>query len=145
MSEAQPTAPSSHRKTFQRRFLIQRWLSLSLFAGAAYDIVFAALMVFAPGLPAKLLNVPVPQEEFYLWLMAVFLLMLAFLYISAALDPRRYSAIIVAAIVGRTLGAVAFVAAAWGRPDLGGLYPLAAADLVFAAAHALLWLPLRRS
>jgi hypothetical protein len=69
--------------------------------------------------------------------------MLACLYLAAAHDPRRYSAIIAVAIGGRLVGAVALGAAALGGPDLGGLLPLAAADLVFGLVHAASWWPIR--
>ncbi|MDY7096003.1 MAG: hypothetical protein SX243_23760 [Acidobacteriota bacterium] len=133
----------SRLRLTSQRFLFLRLLSLSLVVGALYDLSFAALMVLAPQLPAKILGLPLPGEAFYLWLMAVFLLMLAGLYILAAREPRRYSAVILVAIGGRFLGAVAFAAAAFGNPDLGGLYPLAAADLLFAIAHAAFWGPIR--
>lgn len=134
----------SHASPLSRRFLLLRLLRVSLIVGAVYDVVFAALMVLAPGLPAKLLSLPVPAEAFYLWLLAILLAMLAALYGFAARNPRRYSAVIAVAIVGRTAGGAAFLLAAWGRPELSGLLPLAAADLAFAAAHAACWLPLRR-
>lgn len=128
---------------FAHRFLWLRLLRLSLVAGAAYDLGFAAIMVLAPGLPARLLGLPLPGEAFYLWLMAILLSMLAALYLLAAHDPRRYSGIIAVAVGGRLLGAVAFALAAQGRPDLGGLYPLAGADLALAASHAICWWRLR--
>ncbi len=133
----------SRLRLTSQRFLFLRLLSLSLFLGALYDLSFAALMVLAPQLPAKILHLPLPGEAFYLWLMAIFLFMLAGLYILAARDPRRYSAVILVAIGGRLLGAAAFAAAAYRNPDLGGLYPLAAADLLFAVAHASFWGPIR--
>jgi hypothetical protein len=133
----------SRLRLTSQRFLFLRLLSLSLFLGALYDLSFAALMVLAPQLPARILGLPLPGEAFYLWLMAIFLLMLAGLYILAAREPRRYSAVILVAIGGRFLGAVAFAVAAYGNPDLSGLYPLAAADLLFAIAHAGFWGPIR--
>ncbi|MCB1056686.1 MAG: hypothetical protein KDD11_14385 [Acidobacteria bacterium] len=126
-----------------RRFLYLRLLTVSLVVGALYDLGFAAAMVLAPELPMRLLHLPLPGESFYLWLIAIFLAMLAALYLMAAEDPRRYSGVIAVAIAGRLAGALAFVIAAWGRPDLAGLYPLAAADLAFGVAHALLWAPVR--
>lgn len=128
---------------FARRFLFLRLLSASLVIGALYDLGFALLMTLAPAATAQLLALPLPGERFYLWLIAVLLIMLAALYLQAAHDPRRYSAVILTAIVGRLAGALAFTIAAWGRPELGGLYPLAAADLLFALAHAALWIPTR--
>lgn len=131
------------QRLFARRFLFLRLLRLGLVAGALYDLAFAAAMVLFPGVPARLLGLPLPGETFYLWLMATFLIMLASLYLAAAHDPRRYSAIIAVAIGGRLLGAAAFTAAAWGRPELAGLHPLALCDFLFGAGHAACWLPLR--
>ena len=133
------------RPAMSRRFLWLRLLRTSLLLGALYDLVFAGLMVWAPELPARTLALPLPGEKFYLWLMAVLLGMLALLYLSAARDPRRYSAVIATAIAGRGAGAVLFAAAAFGRPELGGLWVLAAGDLSFAVLHAMSWIPLRES
>ena len=131
-------------KPLRRRFLLLRLLRGSLVLGALYDLGFAALMVLAPDLPARLLALPLPNEDFYLWLMAIFLSMLASLYLAAARDPRRYSAVIAVAIAGRTLGGLAFLLASRGRPELQGLIPLAAADFAFALGHLAFWIPLRR-
>lgn len=122
-----------------RRFVYLRLLRASLLLGAAYDLGFAALMVLAPELPARTFGLPLPGEPFYLWLMAVLLTMLAALYLQAARDPRRYSAVVVVAAAGRCLGALAFAAAAHGRPALAGLWILAGADLAFGVAHGVLW------
>jgi hypothetical protein len=130
-------------RTFSRRFLWLRLLRGGLVAGAIYDLGFAVLMVGAPELPARWFSLPLPGEAFYLWLIAALLLMLSTLYVAAARDPRRYSAIIAVAILGRGLGALVFALAAWGRPDLAGLWNLSAADLSFAVLHAVSWLPLR--
>lgn len=133
----------SVRRNFAHRFRFLALLRVSLVLGAAYDLAFAAAMLAAPELPARLLALPLPRERFYLWLIATFLLMLALLYLKAAGDPRRYSAVIAVAIAGRSLGALVFAVAAHGRPELGGLYPLAVADGLFAGAHAVFWQPLR--
>lgn len=133
------------RARFARRFRLLTLLRLSLYAGAAYDFVFAGLMVAAPQWAARRLGLPLPGERFYLWLIAVLLLMLAALYVKAGQDPRRYSAVIAVAIGGRLAGAAAFALSALGQPDLSALYPLAAADATFGVAHAAFWLPIRRS
>lgn len=123
-----------------RRF---RWLVLlraSLVAGALYDAGFAAAMLFAPQAAAHRLGLPLPAPAFYLSLIAVLLLMLAALYLVAADDPERGARIVAVAIVGRLGGALVLGAAARALP---ALWPLAAADLAFAAAHAAFWLPWR--
>ncbi|HYH44960.1 MAG TPA: hypothetical protein VEG34_04695 [Thermoanaerobaculia bacterium] len=128
---------------FARRFRYLVLLQASLAAGAFYDLGFAALMVLAPGWPARVLDLPLPGPRFYLWILAVLLAMLAGLYLLAARDPRRYSGVIAVAIAGRTLGALALAAAALSAPGLDGLYALAAADLALGLAHALFWFPVR--
>ena len=123
----------------KNRFFYLRLLRASLVLGALYDLGFAALMVAAPRLPARVLSLPLPGERFYLWLLAVLLAMLAVLYLVAAEDPRRYSAVVVVAALGRCAGAAALALGTLGRPELAGLWPLAAADLAFGVAHGLLW------
>src|ERR1700720_3650242 len=106
-------------ETSARRSRLLALLRGSLALGALYDAAFAVLMVTAPRLPARLLRLPLPplpEAAFYLWIMAVLLLMLATLYL---------------------------LAAAWGHPGLQGLYPLAAADLGLGLAHAAFWWPIR--
>src|SRR6185295_11359943 len=131
---------------YARRFRLLTLLRASLIAGAVYDLGFAVLMVAAPAVPARLFRLPLPplpRGAFYLWILATLLVMLASLYLAAAHDPRRYSAIIAVAVGGRVAGAVAFAIAALLGPDLRGLLPLAAADLAFGAVHAAAWLPIR--
>jgi len=130
---------------FARRFRLLTLLRASLILGALYDLFFAALMTLAPELPARWFALPLPplpEGRFYLWLLAILLAMLAVLYLAAAHDPRRYSAVLGVAIVGRTLGAVA-LGAAFRSTGLTGLLPLAFADLGFASVHALCGWPLR--
>lgn len=129
---------------FARRFRLLTVLRTSLIAGAVYDLLFALGMVAFPELPARILNLPLPpmpHGAFYLWILATLLSMLAVLYLVAAHDPRRYSAVIAVAIGGRLVGALAFVIAAGA--GLSGLYPLAAADFLFGAVHAASWWPIR--
>ncbi len=122
------------------RFLF--WLQASLVAGALYDLFFAGLLVLAPELPQRLLELEPPADP-YLWLIAVFLVMLAFFYLYAAYDPVSYEGNVLVAIGGRALGAAVMGFVAWRAPELWGFYALAAGDLVFAVAHAALYLPLR--
>lgn len=132
--------------TYVRRFRLLGLLRASLVAGALYDVGFAILMMVAPEVPARLFRLPLPplpEGAFYLWILATLLLMLAGLYLAAAYDPRRYSAIIAVAIAGRALGALVFAIAALRGPDLGGLVPLAVGDLAFSLVHAVSWWPIR--
>lgn len=126
-----------------RRFVLLRLLRWGLLVGALYDLGFAVLMVAAPGIPAKVFHLPLPGEPFYLWLCAVLLAGLALMYLLAAHDPHRYSGNIAVAILARGLGFVALGWAAYGRPELAGLWTVALADLGFAAVHAASYLPLR--
>lgn len=131
---------------YAQRFRLLTLLRGSLVLGALYDAVFAVLMIAAPQIPARILKLPLPplpEGAFYLWIMATLLLMLAALYLAAAQDPRRYSAVIAVATAGRVLGALAFAVAAWRHPGLGGLLPLAAADLALGVSHAAFWWPIR--
>ena len=132
--------------SFARRFRFLAWLRGSLVAGAIYDLIFALLMVAAPGVPARLLDLPLPplpEGAFYLWILAVVLAMLAALYLLAARDTRRYSGIVAVAIAGRLLGGLVLGIAALRGPGLEGLWPLAAADAAFGLAHAVFWWPIR--
>jgi hypothetical protein len=130
---------------FAHRFRFLALLQGSLVAGAVYDLAFALCMLVAPGVPARVLKLPLPGERFYLWVMAILLTMLACLYLLAARDPRRYSGVIAVAIVGRLAGALAFAAAAIEQPSLlPGIAVLAAGDFILGALPALFWLPLRR-
>lgn len=120
-------------------------LRASLVAGALYDLFFGAFMLLAPEVPARWFDLPLPplpEGRFYLWLLAILLAMLAALYLAAARDPRRYSAILAVAIAGRIAGGAALFVA-YRSTGLAGLLPLAAGDLTFGVVHALAWGPLR--
>lgn len=118
------------------------WLQLSLVAGALYDLFFAGLLVLAPELPQRLLELEPPAQP-YLWLIALFLVMLAGFYLYAAYDPVSYEGNVLVAIGGRALGAAVMGFVAWREPALWGFGCLAAGDLFFAAAHAAFYLPIR--
>ena len=128
---------------YARRFRNLRLLRASLALGAAYDAAFAVLMVAAPGWLARGLRLPLPPR-FYLWLLAVLLLMLAALYLLAARDPRRYSGIVRVTIAGRLAGAAALGLAAAREPAWSALWGSAAADALLGIAPAVFWHPSRR-
>lgn len=128
----------------ERHEFYVRYLKLGLRAGALYDFVFAAIMLVAPGLPESLLGLRQPGDDYFLWLMAIFLCMLGSAYLWAAYDPRAYVGIIWIAILGRFCGFVALAAAAMSDPSLRGLYVLAFGDLFFAVIHALFFFPIRK-
>ena len=118
-------------------------LKYTLIFGAVYDIVFAAAMVLIPEFSAGLLNIRLPGESFYLWLIAVFLCMLAAFYLFAAYDPQAYRGNIQIGIVGRTCGFLVIMYAAYLDPTMPGLYLLAFGDLSIAIATLFFWWPIR--
>lgn len=131
------------RSPLPRYSFFLRMLRITLLTGAAYDLVFAAAMLLFPEVPARWLRLPLPGEDFYLWLLAILLTMLASCYLLAAYDPISYQGIVSVAIFGRAAGAAAFAIAAWERPELAALWGLAGADLAFALGHAVFWYPVR--
>lgn len=110
-------------------------LSWSLRAGAVYDALFAFLLVVFPAQIAGTFRLPLPGERFYLWLIAVFLLSLGAFYILVARNPAGARDFLRLAIAIRLAGAVVIAAATLGRPDLRGLWAIAAGDLLFGASH----------
>lgn len=134
----------SSTRTTSRHHRLLSGLKLSLRVGAAYDFFFAAVMLLAPGLPERLLGLRPPGDDYFLWLIAVFLCMLGGFYLLAAYDPRSYRGNIDIAIVGRSLGFAALAAGAMSDPALAGLWVLALGDLFFAVVHAVCWLPIRK-
>lgn len=143
MSEPLASDAFAERRFFLHRFRLLWLLQASLVVGALYDLGLALALVTAPELLARMLSLPLPGAAFYLWILATFLTMLAALYLVAAQDPRRYSAVVAVAIFGRALAALVLGLAAALSPGQGGLYLVAAADLAFAVAHATFWLPIR--
>jgi len=131
---------------FARRFRFLTLLRASLVLGALWDAVFAVLLAVAPVAAARAFGLPLPplpEGAFYLWILAVILLMLAALYLLAARDTRRYSGIVAVAIGGRILGGLVLFYAALRPAGIPGLVPMAAADLGLGIAHAAFWLPIR--
>lgn len=116
----------------------------SLAVGAAYDAVLAILLGFFPQFFADLLQVPLPEEAFYLHTLAVVVGMLSLFYLLAAYDPVAYHGNVVVAILGRGLAAVVLGAAAWQHDHLAGLWLPALADGLFALVHAVTWWVTRR-
>lgn len=131
------------RSPLLRRGQWLRLLRLSLLAGALYDLGLAAQLLVAPDVAESLLRVPRPGEDFYLWLTAVMLGMLAAFYLLAASDPISYRGNVAVAIAGRAVAGLVLLHAG-RKTGFAGLYVLAAGDLFFAAAHGLCWLPIRR-
>lgn len=134
-------------RQFARRFRLLEVLRGALGLGGLLNLAAAFLAVLSPATLASLMGVrPEPLQGgaiVLLWLLASLLVPLGVLDFLAARDPRRYSGIIVVAIGGRLLGAAALGAGAIHRPELGGLWGLAAVDLALAVLIAGSWIPLR--
>lgn len=114
-------------------------------AGAAYDLAFAAAMIFFPRGASRLLGVAAPDDPTYLGLAGVLLVLLAAMYLLAAWNPRRNQGIVTVAAAGRLLGFVYLGWAAWGRGGPTAFAAAAVADLAFALLHAGLLVHARRA
>lgn len=112
-----------------------RALSLTFWIGAAYDALFAFLMLFAPRLLERTFDLPLPEPIFPLRLVGVLLAILAATYVVIARAPSAYRELVAIAIVGRTAGCAVIAWSALERPELTGLWGPAAGDLAFAVAH----------
>lgn len=113
-----------------------RALSATLVGGAAYDVAFAVWMLLSPESIGTTFGLPLPGELFYTRLIALFLLILAAVYLVAARRPGESRELVRIAIVGRLLGFATLALSTTGAPHLAGLWAPAAGDLGFAAAHA---------
>lgn len=138
-------------RRFAHRFRLLGLLRASLAAGAVVDLAVALALVVAPvalqrGLGISPLTVPAegpPIVVLLPLLCALLLAMVAALYALAAHDPRRYSGIVLVAILGRLAGAALLAALASSRPGLAGLWPIAAMEGTLGLVHATTWIPLR--
>jgi hypothetical protein len=135
-----PRVPSI-RARFAHRLLYLRLLRASLAAGALYNLGFAGSLATAPAAASRRLGLTPPAEPVLPAVLAVTFTLLAALYLVAARDPRRYSAVVAVAIAGRLAGAVVLAAAAGLHPQLANLYPAAAVELTLGLAHAAFWYP----
>lgn len=121
---------------------MKRALSFSLYAGAAWNGAFAVAVVLIPDLCGRLLQLPLPEPRFYLWLLSIFLGLSAATYVLGGRDPERQRGNVWVAICGRLTGA-GVLGTLYVAERLWALGALAAADLLFGALH--LWLLLRRA
>ena len=101
---------------FANRFRLLVLLRALLLAGATLEVLTAALLLLSPATLAALVGWPAPDRGVGLQLLAVSLLLLAALAWEAARDPRRYSAIVRAAIAGHLLAAAVLAVAAFRDP-----------------------------
>lgn len=133
-------------RQFARRFRLLKLLRGSLGLGALYNLAAAVSLVAVPSLAERLGATATLREGAILWMTwmaALALTMLGVLYGMAAHDPRRYSGIILVAIAGRLAGGLVLGAWAASRPDLGGLWTLAAVEGALGLTHGATWIPLR--
>ena len=121
-----------------------RRLAQSMALGAAYDLVFGMLILFFPARGADWLGLELPADLVYLRLNGIFLLMLAAFYLLPALDPRRYSGVVLVAVAGRFLGFL-YLAGAWSAGRPAAFLALALGDLFFCLLHGLLLVWSRKS
>ncbi len=113
-------------------------LRASLVLGSLYDLVFAGLTLVAPEAGARLLRIPLPEDQLYLRFTGVFLILLALFYLLPAIHPGRYLGNVVVAIAGRAMGGAFLLTAVLLHDRPRAFLLLGAGDLVFAVLHA--WL-----
>jgi uncharacterized MnhB-related membrane protein len=105
--------------------------------GAAYDAAFACAILLFPQAASARLRIPLPADPIYFRFIAVFLLILAALYVLPAREPRRYQGVVAVAAAGRFAGFL-YLAWAWGDGAPATFLGLACADLLFAVLHGTL-------
>jgi len=118
-----------------------RIVRVTMLAGALYDAAFALPILVAPESLARLLGLPMPDQEIYLRFTSVFLLGLAVFYLMPVLHPGRYLGNVVAAGVVRALGAVFLVTAVVQYHQPRPFLLLGAGDLLLAGLHYLSLVP----
>ncbi len=102
--------------------------------GAAYDVVFATIILVFADAGSRLLGIPLPEDRVYFHFTAVFLLVLAAVWYLPARFPGRYRELILVASAGRALGAVYLFSVWWfGSPT--AFFLLAVGDLFFSLIH----------
>ena len=113
-------------------------VSVALAVGAAYDAIFAVLILAFAEPVAGLLGLSLPADPIYFKLNAILLLILAALYLAAAREPERYRLVAPISGAGRVAGFVFFVWA-WrgGRPP--AFLALGVADLALGLATLAAW------
>jgi hypothetical protein len=120
------------------------WTARSMALAAAYDAVFAAAILLFPQASSALLRIPLPADPVYFRFVAVFLLILAALYLLPAREPRRYQGVVAVAAAGRFAGFL-YLGWAWSGGAPRAFLGLACADLLFALLHAALLGAARRT
>ena len=112
-----------------------RRLRTSMAAGALYDLTFALVNLAAPQAGSWFLEIPLPEQQVYLRLTGLFLLVLALVYMLPVIHPGEYLGNVVVAIVARTAGAIFLIAAALWFAQPVAFLALGVVDLIFALLH----------
>jgi len=120
------------------------WTARSMALAAAYDAAFAAAILVFPRASSAFLVIPLPADRVYFRFIAVFLLILAALYLLPAREPRRYQGVVLVAAAGRFAGFL-YLTWAWSAGAPAAFLGLACGDLVFAVLHAVLLASARRA
>jgi len=115
-----------------------RALALAMGFGAIYDLAFAAAILVVPHVSSAMLRIPLPDDRFYLRLVAVLLSILGSVYLLPARDPERFHPIAPIAAAGRVAGAVLF-ALAWSEGRPATFLVLGLADLAIALVTLAAW------
>jgi len=112
-----------------------RFLAATFAAGAAYDLLVAALILTTPAALLAALSIPPPPDPMHFRFAALLLLALPLFYLLVVRDPERYAGVAVAGIGARLLGA-GFLAAHVASGAPAAYAGFAAVDLAFAILHA---------
>ena len=84
------------------------WILRALMIGVGlFDLVAGILVLVAPTFVANVVGLPLPTEEFYLWLVGLLQVGLASAYLIGGLSPARHIAnVILAAVMRLAMGVV---------------------------------------
>lgn len=125
-----PPPPNSVLSRWDRR---QRYL---LYVGAIYDGGFGIPVFLFPLWSIRLLGLPEPgSPPIWLRLDAIFLIVVALIYIVTARDPQRYLGNVLVAIFGKAVSVIFYVAY-WLTIEGGNfLLVLAVLDVIMGVLH----------
>ena len=110
-------------------------LRFFLIAGAVVDLLGAIGFRFMPEQLASMMGVPVPNTDFWPRYSAVFLFVLPFFYLIAAVNPARYLANAAAAVLARFAGFVFYLAMFLKYDSRKAFLVLASMNLAFAVIY----------
>lgn len=95
---------------------VYRWLSRSLYVGAAVDVLFGLPLLLAPTWMVQAASLPPTYEYFYTRMNGLFLVIMAAVYFITARTPQRFMPVAGFAVLCRTVGPLFYVACVfvWG-------------------------------